>query len=1136
MATAPMTVGQKLFIPPVKGQEVPVSATSTTSTESTPEVATPQYGYKRSAPTGVVPESTASTALENYQEPVKASKLASVGAGMGGIAVNVFRGTRSALIYEREPNFDPEPLTNEFFAKVGGGSPEEVRYLADSKNSQDWQDRTEYVLDNRMRQQAIADNPISGVVGSLADVDLAVGALKIARVGNAATKLERAGERVSAGAVGAGAMYGVNSALGDNTLRTENEQMLDVMTMGLSRMVAPLAKAPVATTEVAQAAAKSATATTVPPAPRERVQDVQSAWDTAAEKAKAVTLTNAEIDALPKKGRGAARRALQAQKRADALAKVNAEYEPRLQAAKASQEAEEAAELQRLSNQTLDELDDLAQNPPTGTPAQQVAKHQIIAALQSTADELNYLTGGDTTTVVNKLYSNPAINNGDDVVSAQNVYWNNYNHKLSTVESALKDAVADITGVRGGFINRVTGKYAAATKSVSADFQEALQRLDADVIAFNKAQGRLPDSAEMDAMLTRYNNHPSLNKAIRTYIDSDFAVKVYDDAHASGLFMRKEVDAAGNEVMVNGMDDILRRPTYTPLRHSYDKIEDTINVRKVATRDEVADFIGAQIARMYPELLQPKNAAKTFVLTKRQIGQHFLQTQEDVSRSLADVTVTGMNKEQIADILTRTGNMTAKDARIVAADMFSEMHKKGTSVPKNLRRRIEWDWNAKMKTDSGYTLTMRDLVEDNAMGNLEDYARGMSHRIGLSDYGLKSETELVNLLESYLSKLPKGVDTKKAKQFMANTVDTLLGRAIERNPVPEGVRSAQAVADMFLLANSGLYGIMDLVTQMQKVGVIRSLPAIKQGMKAVFNDVSKFSQAEAKELEDILTGRLLAGSRWRNFSVRYADNFEVTAGIHEAAQHYGQSARFMNLSESIKRFQVGILTSVYANNLKKAMTGSAKDLEFMKSKLAIDDALLKGIQREYAKHGVDIDKWSNKVRVRYEQKLYHDADNLAMNVHRGEVPSILEFSPVGRVIFPYMRYAFGMQNKVLRRTLNRDGATGLAMLLALQIPTGMLIGAAINVRKGEEYDKDLGLMTVRSMSALGSLNYPMEIAMAGLEGGGITAFAPFSKTYNFGKELATGGADGEVSGTQLLKNSPLNAALPLDYLALALED
>ena len=330
--------------------------------------------------------------------------------------------------------------------------------------------------------------------------------------------------------------------------------------------------------------------------------------------------------------------------------------------------------------------------------------------------------------------------------------------------------------------------------------------------------------------------------------------------------------------------------------------------------------------------------------------------------------------------------------------------------------------------------------------------------------------------------------------------------------------------------------MIDIATQMQKVGVIRSLPAMKQGMKAMFNNLSKFSATEAKELEDILTGRLLAGSRFKNFTVRYADNFEVSAGIHEAAQHYGQTARFLNLSESLKRFQVGILSSVYVNNLKGAMTGSAKELKFMKDKLKMSDTLIKEIQTEYAKHGTKIDNWKNSTRIKYEQKVFHDADNLAMNVHRGEVPAILEHSQAGRIIFPYMRYAFGMQNKVLRRTNNRDGAAGLAMLLAVQIPTAMLVGASINIRKGEEYDKDLLALTLRSMSALGSLNYPMEIALSGITGGGVTAIAPFSKTYNLGKEIVSGGGDGEFSWRQAKANSPLNAAVPLDLLLLALEE
>ena len=244
----------------------------------------------------------------------------------------------------------------------------------------------------------------------------------------------------------------------------------------------------------------------------------------------------------------------------------------------------------------------------------------------------------------------------------------------------------------------------------------------------------------------------------------------------------------------------------------------------------------------------------------------------------------------------------------------------------------------------------------------------------------------------------------------------------------------------------------------------------------------------------------------------------------------------MNLSESMKRFQVGILSGVYVNNLKKAMKGDAAELKFMVDKLKLDAGTIKEIQTEYAKHGTKIDDWANKVRVKYEQKIFHDADNLAMNVHRGEVPSFIEHSAVGRVIFPYMRYAFGMQNKVLRRTMNRDGATGLAMLLALQIPTGMLIGAAINIRTGKEPDDNLELMTIKGMTALGSLNYPLEIAMAGLDGGGVTALAPFGKSYNFAKELATGGGDGKTTASQLIKNSPLNSNVILDYLALGLED
>lgn len=1012
------------------------NAPTITGNEVANPKATPPLGIQ---PTGIPTEEQLTTSAEKNPyivKPEEASYYDSFTSGMGGIASNIYRSSRSALIYDRDPNFKHDLLSEHFFLTNGAGTPEEVKYLANSKNENDFNDRTEYILKDRMDKEAMADNPTIGTIGSLVDVDIALGAAKIARVGKAVTTLERAGERVASGAIGSAGMVGINTLIGDDTLRTEGELMSDVITVGLARALAPMAKS------------------------------------------------------------------------ADPVTRAVAEN-------------------------TIKELNIPA---PKGTPAEQVKGNKYISQLQSSADELYYYTQGDTKTQVNKLLSNPAINNGDDVVSAQNVYLNNYGQRSMEFEDTFKDTVATVSGIRGNFVNRVTGKYGEAVKDVSAQFQVAMQRLDSEVIKFNQANGVLPNKQEMTGMMDNLGINPELQKAMHSYMDSGIATKVYDDAYASEVFMREVIDEQGTVVKVNGLDEVLRRPSYMPLRHSYDKIENTVKTRKVATMDEVADFVGDQIAKMYPDLLNPKGKGQGFKLTTRQIGQHYLQTQADSARSLGDVAATGMNREQIADILTRTGNFTDKEAVAVAENIHKATHTVGTSVPKNLRRRIDWDWNARLRTSKGYDLSMKDLVDDNIMGNLEDYTRTMAHRIGLAQYGIKSESQLENMLESYLSNLPKGVDIQKARQFMRNTKDTVMGRPIESNPLPEGIRSSQAVADMFLLANSGVYGLMDLATQMQKVGVLRSLSQFKQGLKPMFNSLKSFTPSQAKELEDVLTGRLLQGSRWKNFQVRYADNFEVTSGIHEAAQYYGQSARFMNLSESLKRFQVGLLSGMYVNNLRKAMKGDAAELKFMVDKLKIDSSTITEIQAEYAKHGTKIDDWKNSVRVKYEQKIFHDADNLAMNVHRGEVPSFIEHSAVGRVIFPYMRYAFGMQNKVLRRTMNRDGATGMAMLLATQIPVGMLIGAAINVRNGKAPDDNLALMTIKSLSALGSLNYPMEIAMAGLDGGGVTALAPFGKVYNFGKELTTGGGDGKTSAADLLKNSPLNSAVVLDYLALGLED
>ncbi|WP_236532852.1 hypothetical protein, partial [Escherichia coli] len=120
--------------------------------------------------------------------------------------------------------------------------------------------------------------------------------------------------------------------------------------------------------------------------------------------------------------------------------------------------------------------------------------------------------------------------------------------------------------------------------------------------------GQVPSDATIKQLINTIEPHPSMQRVMRTYIDSGFATRVLDDAKAVG-FLEAE-----------GADQIVRRSTYMPVRHSYDRILDAVENRKLGSWDDIAHFYGKQITRIYPELLNPKG---NFKLTEKQVGQHF---------------------------------------------------------------------------------------------------------------------------------------------------------------------------------------------------------------------------------------------------------------------------------------------------------------------------------------------------------------------------------------------------------------------------------------------------------------------------------------------------------------------------------
>ncbi|CAL1776871.1 internal virion protein with endolysin domain [Acinetobacter phage vB_AbaP_Tama] len=977
--------------------------------------------------------------LESLERETPPSILDTAIAGFAPTGRDWLRSGMDKLRYDRDPNFTPDEFTDQFFKDWGMQHADEAEYLNKAVNYEDWKSRTERIVSKREDAKALAENPITGIAASLIDIDLPLAAIPYLGWAAKGSRMAQVGVRAAQAATAAGAAYGVNVALEDQSIRSEDERFMDSITFGLGAGLRAIK-------------------------PAQHLDDAISA----------------ELKSL-----GATDHVI----------------EPHVQ------QSLDAAKEDIIKSTSM------PISTPSGAPSDIIKKHGWLAELSSSYDKLYYLTQGDNSTLVNRLLTG-VHNNGDDVATAQAAYLNNYSWRLAGLEKDLSDAVAEITLVKPNPITRNNGSYGRATQETMEKFQESMQRLDAKVLELTEQLGQVPSDATIKQLINTIESHPSMQRVMRTYIDSGFATRVLDDAKAVG-FLEAE-----------GADQIVRRSTYMPVRHSYDRILDAVENRKLGSWDDIAHFYGKQISRIYPELLNPKG---NFKLTEKQIGQHFLQTQRDAARNLSEVATTGMTKEQIHDVLTRAG-LSNEDASGVTARMF-EASKDAQGQPKNLRKRMDWDWNMTYKSSTGKTFGMKDLTDSSTFGNLEEYSRRMAARNGLAQYGIKSEAELDNLLTSYLDKLPKGQDPQRARKFFQAVRDDLLGRPIGE-AAPEALRTSQAVADMMLLANSGLYGIIDLATQVYKTGVVRSFPHIYRGLKTAVKGMKGFSTTEAKTLEDIFTGKLIAPSRWKNFMSHYSDGYSVSNGIHEAAQYYSQSTRFLNLSEYLKRFQIGMLMGVYGDVLRGVANGNARDIKYMKNKMKVSDELLSAIQTEWKAKGGNIDSWSNATRAALEQKIFNESDNLAFNIQKGEVPSILEHSTMGKVVFPYMRYAFAMQQKVLRRTLNRDGAVGLALLMAAQMPAAMLVGAAINVRNGKEPDDDLAKMTVKTMSALGSWNYPLEMLIGGVDQSSVTALAPLGKTWNFVSELATG----EPDLITLKKNSIANSAVLLDALALAFED
>lgn len=703
--------------------------------------------------------------------------------------------------------------------------------------------------------------------------------------------------------------------------------------------------------------------------------------------------------------------------------------------------------------------------------------------------------------------------------------------RLAEFERDLDIAAKEIYGT-SSWLGRFGSKsHANSIRQVGMDVYEQMQRLDQFVLEQAAKDINMTD-AEILARVDTLDVPDGVKRAMRTYIESGFATTKYDELARSGV------------VTEDALELITRRSTYMPVAHSYTRtrlfINDAGDAAAVAAREQsVRLFLGKQIADMYPTLRAGIATSKGVIrMSTESLGKRFMDNAKARESSPSAVRTTGLPKDDLVDMMVDQG-VELEEAKQLAVKISDQ--RSAASGFSNTRRRISWDWNAKMTAPDGTTFGMRDLVDENPMGTLNEYNRRVSKRSALATYGFKDRTSLDKAKQEILDKLPKGTDHAKAVKFMDDTISAAMGNPVG-DSIPATLRSMQTVASSMLLAWSGLYQAVEAATQVQKLGLLRSLPAILPAMRPMFKGMGGFTVSEAKDLEKAITGQMMSPDRWRRIFTQYSDDFDVTNSFHEGVQYYGQSAKFLNGSEFIKRYQIGMYASVVTKAFEGASKGVASDIKFLQKRLRMSDELIDVVSKEYKAHGDNINAWDADARLAMEQKVLSEGDNLALQILHGEAPDFMDYTAWGKFLFPFMRFVWGAHNKILRGTYIRDGAAATAMVMAVQFPLAVMVAQLKRASAGEEpYDiddpadlKDLIRSTATAMSSLGLFSVPLDIILSdGRNLGSVSVFAPITKTYGLGSAIAS--EDG-ASLRDFKENTLLNTPLPLSLLMIGFEE
>lgn len=688
---------------------------------------------------------------------------------------------------------------------------------------------------------------------------------------------------------------------------------------------------------------------------------------------------------------------------------------------------------------------------------------------------------------LNRLFSDPAFNNPDNAITHAVLLSRHGEWRLNALDDALGKAAQEYYGAKGRFNGAVNPTVQPRHITALRAAQKDLSDLRLQLYQMERQAAATGTELDLPVLIQKLAPNKGIADAMQTFVDSGFSKFYAQQLKKNGLLPEDFAEGLG---------------TYMPLQWSYAAMRKAFDAG--LPEEVLARFIGEDVLERFPDLAKYGRDAES-------IGKKFIQTQKTSMQATEHMPV-GATRDFIAEVLLNQGVAANRVESIVD----SIMHKQTQKGHKNLRTRNSWDFNRQL-VHNGQVYSLKDFVDTDVMTQLQSYNRQMAHRNGLAHYGM-SPAELDNLFVKIQDNLPAGVNPTEARDFLKAARQQLLGQAVGEQ-VPTILRSATTVASSMVLQNAGISAFGDISTAFQRLGFLRTAKYMLKESPSLFYAISKYTPEEAMRLKDVLVGTSTAHERIKYFVTHFEDNHTIPIqGVHGYVARAGQSIMHLNTSEAVRRWLVNTVVSAYEDAIIAAAKGSKMHRELL-MRTGTTEKDFQNIMQEYNKHGLHINKWDADISLRTQQLLMNASDDIALTAKAGEAPAFLEQTTMGKILFPFMRFAMAGHQKILRKTYNQDGIFGTAVLLMYNAMLAPVLAAVKNITNGRQWDEDIYAGSVQQAPALGYFGIALDSILNSQNSKGAVVFSPLSKMNQLFRKV--GNPDHEIQVYDYTDATPL---------------